>query len=150
MIRAYTRTPTGEIIEGQPIHFDAPILAEAWYWRQVGHRPTVPATAVLDPGRGRAVAPARYRLDAGHLGGPREQEPERFAMLWATPEQGWTPPGPVALRGLLAAAGWSQLQAGRLLGVSGRAVRKWCAGDAPLTFPVWYTLREMHLRGEAR
>lgn len=145
MIRAFTKLEAGDLIEGQPLYFQDPVEAEAWYWRQATRRTAQPATAVIDPGFGGAILGGRFRLDEGWTSS-REQDTSRWFVSWATPERGWRPPGPTELRGLLKAAGWSQSHAGRMIGVTPRAMRMWCAGDRPISFPVWYTLRGLYLQ----
>ncbi len=75
---------------------------------------------------------------------PQRPEPgaESYAMRWAAIAEGWTPPSPSELRGLLKAMGISQQAAGRMTGYAARTARTWCSGARPVPYAAWFVLRE--------
>lgn len=157
MIRTFVQT--GDLTQnltryqGEPEGPTTAELAEAAYWRAVVTRTEGPAAFVVAPGPGLdlIVDSGRYRLDRTWHG-VREQDTRRWLRYWARPlERGgedW--PGIEAhhVRGLLAAAGWSQLHAAQVVGVDARTMRKWCAGEG-MTYPAWVLLRDLALEAIA-
>lgn len=143
MITIRTLGAAAEVLEERSAA-DA-VEAEAMYWRAVaGPLARGRRTLVLE---GDGLAPASYRLDM-EWPADRETAPARWARLWATPAQlpgRW--PGITAtdLRGLLAAAGWTQGEAARQIAIGDRQMRKWCADGSMVSWASWYALRELAL-----
>lgn len=74
------------------------------------------------------------------------RDAEAYATRWATIAEGWTPPSPSELRGLLKAMGISQQEAGRMTGYAARTARTWCSGARPIPYAAWFVLRETWVR----
>lgn len=127
--------------------------AEAAYWRGIVQRTAGPSALIIHPTPGvdALVDSARYRLDRDWRG-PREQDMTRWRRLWALPlERGGEPwPGvrPHEVRGLLAAAGWTQVHAAMALGVGPQAMRRWLTDKGSgraMDYPTWVLLRDLAL-----
>ena len=52
-------------------------------------------------------------------------------------------PDPDYLRSLIEDAGFSQLETARRIGVSGRAIRHYLAGDSPIPYTVQFTVEQL-------
>ncbi|MBF0368550.1 MAG: hypothetical protein HQL52_03745 [Magnetococcales bacterium] len=67
---------------------------------------------------------AYFRTDSD-WSGPREQNPERHKMIWATPEEGWTGPTRWQLKGSVKVAGLTKQGAAELVGKNLSQWKKW-------------------------
>ena len=136
----------GERFDGER----APELAEVAYWtvawkRRPGRVAFVVRSTSAD------CDPACLRLDASWGAWfPRELSPLRRQWAWCTPEEGWSPPGPTQIRGLLAVSHpkgeeklGNQAAAARALGVARTTVKNWCTGRVEIPYAAWYTLRDL-------
>lgn len=86
---------------------------------------------------------ATYLTDKTHFGA-REQDPERHQKIWATPLEGWTKPDESMIRGLLKAAGLTQLEAAKQIGISVQHLGRYLSGKTPITFAVWNVLLDLN------
>lgn len=125
------------------VQADHPIEAEEAYFRLCRVRTEGAGRVCVRPAPGLEVAVPRgdYRTDAAWRG-PREQDPARFAQIWATPPEGWTGPSPFQVRAAARVAGWSGAEAARRLGVDGRTWRYWvkCGQGPRIPWTAWFAL----------
>jgi len=139
-IRVHIHAPSGQMIER--LTTEDPHLAEGHYLR-LAQRRDLPAHAVVVHDSTGLLADARYRLDPDWPGAPREQVPERYRRMWATPPDGWTGPTTEQLRGLIASIDMSGAEVARRIGVAPRQWRRWLAdpkaGQSRIPYPAWVT-----------